>query len=163
VRGAGASAGTTRCQTRRHWSISLALIFPVCVAPAFVVALSLSLSLSLVCSLLRDYSLSCSRFPHSLSLSSLSLSLSLSLSYTHMYIHTLKRRGSTDEFGRTAIMLAVSRRDKHMTEILLRAGANVEGITLSVCVSLCVCSKVAGIILSTPHLSVYIHYDLAYI
>ena len=35
---------------------------------------------------------------------------------------------ATDEFGRTAIMLAVSRRDKQLTELLLSAGANVEGI-----------------------------------
>ena len=35
---------------------------------------------------------------------------------------------ATDEFGRTAIMLAVSRRDKQLTEQLLSAGANVEGI-----------------------------------
>ena len=34
---------------------------------------------------------------------------------------------ATDEFGRSAIMLAVSRRDKDMTQLLLKAGADVEG------------------------------------
>jgi ankyrin repeat protein len=35
---------------------------------------------------------------------------------------------AADEFGRTAMLLAVSRRDMQMTEALLNAGANVEGI-----------------------------------
>lgn len=35
---------------------------------------------------------------------------------------------ATDEFGRTALMLAVSRSDKSMTASLLAAGANCEGI-----------------------------------
>jgi len=131
--------------------------------PSFSLLLSLSLALSLsrALALALAGALAPARLlSFSLSLSSLCLitSLSLSLSHTHIHIHILKRRGSTDEFGRTAIMLAVSRRDKQMTEILLRAGANVEGISRSLCTSgitgslcgsLCVCAKVAGFIIST--------------
>jgi hypothetical protein len=49
------------------------------------------------------------------------------------------RPDASDEFGRTALMLAVTRRDKRMTEMLLAAGANCEGIG-----GACVCDEGMG-------------------
>ena len=90
TRGAGASAPTTRCQTRCHWSISLALILPAFVALACVVALSCSRSRSRWCSRSCATTLFLALAFPTLS-SNIPFSLSLAHPHSHTYIETTRK------------------------------------------------------------------------